>query len=113
LDRFIAEVECIYTKSRCVSESLVTLYNDVFEPNSVVRQYEKKITFFIVAREMTYEIAFLASNSLLDKAVLTHHFLTHTFKVAKVAIKFQGLLHQFQPRHSVSSTEKHLPDILL
>lgn len=113
MDRFIAEVECIYTKSRCVSESLVTLYNDVFEPNSVVRQYEKKITFFIVAREMTYEIAFLASNSLLDKAVLTHHFLTHMFKVAKVAIKFQGLLHQFQPRHSVSSTEKHLPDILL
>lgn len=69
MGRFTEERKGLYIKSRCVSESLVTLYNDIFDPNSVVRQYEKKNHFFIVAREIRYERAFLASNSLLDKDV--------------------------------------------
>lgn len=50
--------------------------------------------FLIVARQITYERSFLASNSVLDKAVWTHHLLTHMFKVVKVAIESQSLLNR-------------------
>lgn len=50
--------------------------------------------FFIVPRQITYERACLASNSVLDKDVRTYHLLTHMFKVGKVAIESQDLLNR-------------------
>lgn len=50
--------------------------------------------FLTVARQVTYEGAFLASDSVLEKDVQIHQLLAHMFKVVKVAVESQGLLNR-------------------